>query len=77
MNEAEESAASLLAMSVVGVEAVNSVVTLPVAPNVRTAPGSSAVVPGREVTAAANNATVPRMRVATRQEAGGCVIGGE
>ena len=58
--------------------AVDSLVTLPVAPNVWTALERNAVVPGLVVAGvAANDVAVPGMRVVTRQEAGGCVTGGE
>ncbi len=69
---------NLSAMSVVAALAVDGVVTLPVAPNVQTAPGTNAVVALLvAVNVSANDVAVPRMKVVTRQEAGGCVTGGE
>ena len=65
-------------MSVVAALAVDGVMTLPVAPNVQTAPGTNAVVAALvAVDVSANDVAVPGMKVVTRQEAGGCVTGGE
>ena len=73
---------NLSVMSVVAALAVDGVVTLPVAPNVQTAPGTNAVVVALvavnvAANVAANDVAVPGMKVVTRQEAGGCVTGGE
>ena len=74
MNEAGDSAVNLSAMSVVAALAVDGVVTLPVAANVQTAPGTSAVA---ATLVAANDVADPGVRGVTRQETGGCVTGGE
>ena len=69
---------NLSAMRVVAALAVDGVVTLPVAPNVQTAPGMNAAVAVLvAVNAAAKGAADPGVRDVTRQEAGGCVTGGE
>ena len=69
---------NLSAMSVVATLAVDGVVTLPVAANVQTAQETNAVVAALvAVNVAASDVAVPGMRVVTRQEAGGCVTGGE
>ena len=70
---------NLSAMSVVAALAVDGVVTLPVAPNVQTAPGTNAVALGPAVAgAAANDVAVPEVMIAMGQEAAaGRVTGGE
>ena len=73
MNEAEVSAASLLAVSVVGALAVDSAVILSVAPNVRTAPGTNAVVASPVVGNVVDLVVVDVMH----QEVEGCATGGE
>ena len=78
MNEAGDNAVNLSTMSVAGALAVDGVMTLSVAPNVQTAPGTNAVVAALvAVNVPADDVAVPVMKVVTRQEAGGCVTGGE
>ena len=65
-------------MRVVVALAADGAVKLHVAANVQTAPGTNAVVVALvAVNGAANDVAVPGTRVVTRQEAGGCVTGGE
>ena len=69
---------NLSMMSVVVALAVDGVVTLPVAPNVQTAPGTNAVAAVlAPAGVAASDEAVPAMKVVTHQEAGGRVTGGE
>jgi hypothetical protein len=78
VNEAGDSAVNLSAMSVVAALAVDGVVTLSVASNEQTAPRTNAVVAALvAVDVSANNVALPGMKVATRQETGGCGTGGE
>ena len=73
MNEAGDNAVNLSMMSVAGALAVDGVMTLSVAPNVRTAPGTNAVVASPVVGNVVDLVVVDVMH----QEVEGCATGGE